>query len=120
MARQVLKSCSSLPYPTCLTCKHFTLVHSCPTPVIVQNLLNIYFLHIISIHISIILTVIVIAIIIVIVIQGHRTVPCPQAIPFVYWLKKFMANLTALPPPLSLNAGYIHEVLNSEIWRPRD
>ena len=43
-----------------------------------------------------------------------------QGIPFAYWLKKCMANLTALPPPLSLSAGYIHKVLNSEIWNTRD
>ena len=43
-----------------------------------------------------------------------------QGIPFAYWLKKIMANLTAFPPPLSLNAGYMHEVLNSKIWNPRD
>ena len=43
-----------------------------------------------------------------------------QGIPFAYWFKRFTANLTALPPPLSLNAGYIHGVLNSEIWNTRD
>ena len=43
-----------------------------------------------------------------------------QGIPFAYWLKKFMANLTALPPPLSLSAGYIYKVLNSEIWNTTD
>ena len=42
-----------------------------------------------------------------------------QEIPFAYWLKKFTANLTALPP-LSLSAGYINDVLNSEIWNTRD
>ena len=43
-----------------------------------------------------------------------------QGIPFVYWLKKCMASFTALPPPLSLNAGYIHDVLNSEIWNTEE
>ena len=39
-----------------------------------------------------------------------------QGIPFVCWLKKIMSQLTAVPPPLSLKAGYMLEVLNSEIW----
>ena len=41
-----------------------------------------------------------------------------QGLPFVYWLKKMMSQLTAFPPPLSLKAGYMLEVLNSEIWHP--
>ena len=41
-----------------------------------------------------------------------------QGLPFVYWLKKMMSHLTAFPPPLSLKAGYMLEVLNSEIWHP--
>ena len=38
-----------------------------------------------------------------------------QSIPFIFWLKKIMSNITALPPPLSSNAGYINDVINSEI-----
>ena len=39
-----------------------------------------------------------------------------QSVPFIFWLKKIMSNITAFPPPLSLNAGYVNDVLNSEIW----
>ena len=38
-----------------------------------------------------------------------------QGVPFIFWIKKIMSQITAFPPPLSFKAGYMIEVLNSEI-----
>ena len=39
-----------------------------------------------------------------------------QNIPFALWLKKTVSSLSALPTPLALDAGRVHDVLNLEIW----
>ena len=39
-----------------------------------------------------------------------------QNIPFAIWLKKTVSSLSAFPPPLALDAGRVHDVLNLEMW----
>ena len=38
-----------------------------------------------------------------------------QGVPFMFWIRKIMSQLTASPPPLSNKAGWILKILNSEV-----